>query len=140
MPGGIAVPDAAIAAGIKLALQPRAASEAPGMKPEGEPTAGNLQEGQTLTFEFMAQPGKCYQVLGTGLGVQQLDITIAPKNPIPNMPPLPAVAQSSTAGANASSSPPKSCYKYPFPVPAAHVVTIKATRGAGAAGAQLYTK
>ena len=110
------------------------------MKAEGEPTSGNLSEGQSLSFEFMAQPGKCYQVLGGSLGVQQLDIVIAPKNPIPGMAPLPAVAQSGTQGPNASSSPPKSCYKYPFPVPAAHVVTVKATRGSGAAGAQLYTK
>src|SRR6266542_796901 len=87
-PAAPATTDAATAAAVRLALQPRAATEAKGMKEDGEPVGGMLQEGGELTKEFMLMPGKCYTVLGQGLPpISELDMQIALKAPLPNLPP-----------------------------------------------------
>jgi len=123
---------------IKAALQPRASKEAPGMKAEGEPVAGMLQEGQTLTHEFMLMPNKCYTVLAEGLPmVQHVELQLAAKLPLPGQAPVLAVSQ--TQGPSASLAPGKNCYKNPFPIAAQVVLTAKAT-GSGPVGFQVYSK
>ena len=125
------------AQGLKTALQARAATEAPGMKPDGEAVVGNVPEGGQLTYEFLMLPGKCYTVLGTGFPpVQELDMVLSPKVPIPGL----VLGADQTTGANASIAPGKACYKNPLPIGAQVVLTVKATRGAGTVGAQVYAK
>ena len=88
----------------------------------------------------MLMPGKCYTVLAQGLPpIAELDLTLAAK---PLVPALPAavLAADQTSGAAASIAPGKNCYKNPIPVAAAVILTLKATRGTGPAGAQVYSK
>ncbi len=131
--------DQGAAAAIKLALTPRVANEAKGMKEDGPIVAGMLQEGSVLTQEFMLNPGRCYTILGQGLPtITQLDLTLSLK-PIANAFPV-VLAASNTQGANPAISPGKNCYKNPLPVAGQVVLTVKATRGTGPAGAQVYSK
>jgi len=139
-PAAPAGSDPATAAAVRLALQPRAGTEAKGMKEDGDAIGGMMQEGGTLTQEFMLMPGKCYTVLAQGLPpIAELDLSLAAKPLVPALPPA-VLATDQTSGAAASIAPGKNCYKNPFPVAAAVVLTLKATRGSGPAGAQVYSK
>ena len=82
-----AIFDAAAAAAIHLALQPRAATDAKGMKEDGAAIGGMINEGGELTQEFMLMPGKCYTILGQGLPpIAELDMTLSLKLPVPDFP------------------------------------------------------
>jgi hypothetical protein len=132
--------DAATAAAVRLALQPRAATEAKGMKEDGAAIGGMLQEGGQLTQEFMLMPGKCYTVLGQGLPpIAELDLNLSAKPLLPALPPA-VLAADSTTGPSASIGAGKNCYKNPFPLAAAVILTLKATKGSGPVGAQVYSK
>ena len=132
--------DAATAAAVRLALQPRAATEAKGMKEDGAAIGGMLQEGGELTQEFMLMPGKCYTVLGQGLPpIAELDLSLAAKPLLPALPPA-VLAADQTTGPASSIGAGKNCYKNPFPVAAPVILTLKATKGSGPAGAQVYSK
>jgi hypothetical protein len=135
-----AATDAATAAAVRLALQPRAATEAKGMKEDGTAVGGMLQEGGELTQEFMLMPGKCYTVLGQGLPpIAELDMQLNAKPLVPALPPA-VLAGDQTTGPSASIGAGKNCYKNPFPVAAPVILHIKATKGSGPAGAQVYSK
>ena len=132
--------DAATAAAVRLALQPRAANEAKGMKEDGNAIGGMLAEGGALTQEFMLMPGKCYTILGQGLPpVAELDMQLLAKPLMPSLPPA-VLAADQTQGPSASIGGGKNCYKNPFPVAAPVILTLKATKGGGPAGAQVYSK
>jgi hypothetical protein len=132
--------DAATAAMVSAALHPRAANEARGMKEDGPAIGGMLQEGGTLTQEFMLLPGKCYTILAQGLPpIAELDMQLAAKPLLPNLP-LAVLAADSTTGPSSSIAPGAKCYKNPFFVAAPVILTVKATRGSGPAGAQVYSK
>ena len=131
--------DAATAAAVRLALTPRAGTEAKGMKEDGSAIGGMINEGAELTQEFMLLPGKCYTILGQGLPpIAELDMTLSLKLPVPGLPAVLAADQ--TTGASASIGSGKNCYKYPFPIAAQVVLSVKATKGSGPAGAQVYSK
>jgi hypothetical protein len=119
-------------------LMPLQQQHAPGMQPEGSAAAGQCGEGQTFEIAFTMQPGKCYSAIAVGMGVQELDAMIAAQ-PMPNLPPAP-LAQDSGSGAQAIVAGGGSCYKNFLPVPAPAKLIVKATRGQGAAVAQLYVK
>jgi hypothetical protein len=132
--------DAATAAAVRLALGPRAANEAKGMKEDGNAIGGMLAEGGALTQEFMLMPGKCYTILGQGLPpVAELDMQLLAKPLMPSLPPA-VLAADQTQGPSASIGSGKNCYKNPFPVAAPVILTLKATKGGGPAGAQVYSK
>ncbi len=58
------------------------------MKPDGGPLAGQFQEGQALEQQIRhISPGKCYTVVGIGLGVQEPDIQLV-SQPAPALPPV----------------------------------------------------
>jgi hypothetical protein len=136
MPGA----DAATAAAVRLALQPRAANEAKGMKEDGNAIGGMLAEGGALTQEFTLMPGKCYTILGQGLPpVAELDMQLLAKPLMPSLPPA-VLAADQTQGPSASIGSGKNCYKNPFPVAAPVILTLKAAKGGGPAGAQVYSK
>jgi hypothetical protein len=132
--------DAATAAAVRLALQPRAATEAKGMKEDGTAIGGMLQEGGVLTQEFNLMPGKCYTILGQGLPpIAELDLNLSGKPLVAGLPPA-VLAADSTTGPSASIGAGKNCYKNPFPIAAPVILTVKATKGSGPAGAQVYSK
>lgn len=128
-------------AGIAAVLKPRAATEAKGMKEDGAPIAGQVQEGGTIDRDISLQPGKCYTILGQGMGVTQLDMTLAFKPPMPGLPPV-VLAQSATTGDKSSIAPggATKCYKTIGPIVVPATLSLKATKGSGAAGAQVYVK
>jgi hypothetical protein len=108
------------------------------MQPEGGAFAGQFQEGQTLEQQFNIQPGKCYSVVGVGIGIQELDLQIAAQ-PVPNIPPT-VLAQDNTTGPNATLGGKGNCFKNPLPIGGPAKVIVKATKGAGMAVAQIYVK
>ena len=140
-PAAPAGTDPNVAALVRGALYPRAATEAKGMKEDGEAVGGILQEGGVLTQEFTLQPGRCYTVLGQGLPpITELDLQVAPKPLIAGAPVLIPPVTDQTTGAAASISPGKNCYVNPTFLPVAVILTVKATKGSGPAGAQVYSR
>jgi hypothetical protein len=110
------------------------------MKEDGAAIGGMLAEGGALTQEFMLMPGKCYTILGQGLPpVAELDMQLLAKPLMPTLPPA-VLAADQTQGPAASIGGGKNCYKNPFPVAAPVILTLKATKGGGPAGAQVYSK
>jgi hypothetical protein len=125
---------------VRLVLQPRAANEAKGMKEDGPAIGGMLQEGGELTQEFNLMPGKCYTILGQGLPpIAELDMQLSAKSLLPALPPA-LLAADKTSGPAASIGSGKNCYKNPFPIAAPVILSVKATKGSGPAGAQVYSK
>ena len=94
--------------------------------------------GQTLEGAFTFQPGKCYTLIGTGVGITQLDLEIQYVTPVPGL--APSVGKSSTKGAQASIGSGNNCLRPISPIAAQAKFIIKATSGAGVAAAQLYSK
>jgi len=137
--GSPATPIAPAAAQVAtVALQGIAASEAPGMQPDGQPFAAQFQEGQVLEQAINIEAGKCYSVIAQGVGITQLDIQL-----VFSAPPLPpqVLAQSSSQGATAVlGGKANGCFKNPLPVGGPGKVIVKATGGAGLAAAQIYKK
>ena len=101
---------------------------------------GLSPEGGALTQEFTLMPGKCYTILGQGLPpVAELDMQLLAKPLMPSLPPA-VLAADQTQGPSASIGSGKNCYKNPFPVAAPVILTLKASKGGGPAGAQVYSK
>lgn len=136
--GGQATPiaPAAVAAATPI-MTAMAASEVQGMQPEGGAFAGQFTDGQTLEQPFNIQPGKCYSIIGVGLGVQELDLQIVAQ-PAPMVPAI-VLAQDSTTGANATLGGKGQCFKNPLPIGGPAKAIMRA-RGSGAAIAQIYVK
>jgi len=138
--GSPATPMAPAAAAVaQPILQGLAASETPGMQPDGSSFAAQFQEGQVLEQPINIQAGKCYSVIGAGVGIQQLDIQLVlHAAPLP-----PQVLAQSTAGQGGTAvlgGKANGCFKNPLPVGGPGKVIVKATRGSGMAAAQVYIK
>ena len=132
--------DPAVATLIRTQLAPLAQQHARGMLAEGDMIGASLTEGQVVEQQIMLNPGKCYTVIAMGLPMlQEVDIVLSGVAPIPNSPSLP-LAQDMTTGTTAVLGDSPNCYKYAFPMPAMAKITVKATKGSGAVGAQLYVK
>lgn len=135
--GGQATPIAATMA--TPVITATAGEEVKGMQPEGGAFAGQFQEGQTLEQPINLAPGKCYAVVGVSLpGIQELDVQIAAQ-PVPQLPPA-VLAQDNATGPIAVVGGKGNCFKNPAPIPVTGKVIVKATKGAGIAGAQIYVK
>jgi hypothetical protein len=133
-----AIPPVAAVAATPV-LQGLGAAEAPGMTADGGPFAGQFQEGQTLEQAINISPGKCYTIVGIGIGVQELDIQLVAQ-PAPALPPV-VLAQDSTTGPSATLGGKASgCWKNPTPLGGPGKVILKATKGTGLAAAQVYVK
>jgi hypothetical protein len=115
-----------------------AATEVRGMQPDGGSFAGQFQQGQTLEQPFNIQPGKCYSVVGVGLGITELDIQIVAQ-PAPMLPPT-VLAQDNTQGPNATLGGGGNCFKNPLPIGGPAKVVVTATAGSGIAVAQIFVK
>jgi len=114
-----------------------AASETQGMNPDGSPIAANCQQGQTIEHNFQIQPGRCYAVVGVGMGITELDVQI-----VLHQPPLPpyVAAQDQGSGPQAVLGGRTNCFKNPLPVGGPAKVVVKATGGAGVVLAQVFAK
>jgi hypothetical protein len=131
---GAATPINASMLGPALTLL--ASNEVHGMTAEGGSFAGQFAEGQSLEQPVTLNPGKCYTVVGAST-LQQLDISIVfQQAPLPPM----VVAQSNTQGPQAVLGGKNACWKNLSPLPVPGKIVLKATRGAGMAAAQLYSK
>jgi hypothetical protein len=135
--GGSATP-IAFASVLTPAIQMLASSEAPGMSAEGQAFAGQFTEGQSLEQAITIQAGKCYTVVAASAGtIQQLDIQL-----LLQQAPLPAMILAQGTGSNTATLGGKSsgCFRNSLPVGGPGKVVIKATRGAGLAGGQIFIK
>lgn len=114
-----------------------AASEAPGMAPDGQSFAAQFQEGQTFQQPITLQAGKCYTVVAATTGIQQLDVQV-----VTQQAPFPAVtlAQGSGSPTATVGGRANGCFRNMVPMNAPGFVVLTATRGAGVAGAQVYIK
>jgi len=132
-----ATPIAPAAAAIATpALTALASAETRGMSPEGGAFAGNFQQGQTLEQPFNIEPGKCYTVVGVGVGITELDIQI-----VGQLGPMTQVlAQDNQQGPQAVVGSAGNCFKNPLPVGGPAKVVMTATGGTGIAVAQIYKK
>ncbi len=138
--GGSATPIApAAAAAATPVLQAMAANEVKGMQPDGGAFAGQFQQGQSLEQPFNIQPGKCYSVVGVGIGITQLSIQIQAQATIPGMPPV-TLAQSNGSGPNATLGGGGNCFKNPLPIGGPAKVVMTATGGSGIALGQIFSK
>src|SRR5262249_3467042 len=111
---------------------------APGMQREGNVTAAQFQEGQTMETAVQLNPGKCYTVLSVGVGISEVDITLVATTPVPGMNPV--LAQDAGSGHNEALGCNGSCFKWGWPMGIQAKYVVKATRGSGIAAAQLYSK
>jgi len=108
------------------------------MQADGQPFAGQFQQGQTLEQAINIQPGKCYAVVGVGAGIQELDIQLVAQ-PAPMLPPT-VLAQDQGSGPNATLGGKGNCFKNPLPIGGPGKVILKATSGSGMAAAQVFVK
>jgi hypothetical protein len=135
--GGSATP-IAFASVLTPAIQMLASSEAPGMSAEGQAFAGQFTEGQSLEQPLTIQAGKCYTVVAASAGtIQQLDVQL-----VLQQSPMPAMVLAQGTGTSTATLGGKSagCFRNSLPVGGPGKVIVKATRGAGIAGAQIFSK
>jgi len=126
---------------LKTALKPLQQKHAPGMKPDSQIFGGMINEGQTIEQQATLMPGKCYTIIGTTLaGVEELDISVNVITPLPTLSPLLAVDGMTGPQAVVASHP--NCYKIPpiMMIATPVKIIIKASKGSGIAGAQMYAK
>ena len=100
--------------------------------------ACSFQQGQQLSKQVQMQPGKCYTVVGAGVGVTELDLQIVAVTPIPGMAPV--LAQDQETGPQAVVGKNPNCYKWALPMAGTVNVVMTATAGTGIAAAQVYEK
>jgi hypothetical protein len=143
-PTGTATPmDPSMAAMASTLIANIGMTEAPGMQKEGNVMAGSFQQGQTLESVFTMQPGKCYTVVGTGIGMTQLDLNAALVMPLPGINGTfgSGTSKASMTGLQVVMGPKDKCLKLAFsPIAAQVKVTLTSTKGAGTAAAQIFSK
>lgn len=139
------------AAALTTMFEGRKAGEAPQMQPEGTAVCYVVPEGQTASSEIvMLQQGFCYTVLGGSLPpvaeldlVLELDLMGGAQLP-PALAALggikPMLLTDTEIGGSASMGAKQSCYKWPYPLPAAARVTMKARTGSGPVAVQIFKK
>jgi hypothetical protein len=118
-------------------LKGTAQSETAGMTEDGGAFGATFAEGQIHEHPFQIQPGRCYSVVGLGVGITELDVEI-----VVQQPPAPewVAAVDGSSGPHAVLGGNGNCFKNPFPVGAPAKIRLKATGGSGVAVAQLYSR
>jgi hypothetical protein len=136
--GGTATPIPPLLAGAaQVSLSGIAQTELRGMSPEAGPFAGTFQPEQTLEQDITIQPGKCYGVVGIGMGITELDVQI-----VLHQPPLPpyTAQQDNQTGAKAVIGSGGNCYRSLLPAPTTAKVILIARAGTGIGMAQVFSK
>lgn len=130
--------DPNLAGAAMVPLQAYAVNEAPGMKAEGGPFAGQFQAGQIMEQQIQLLSGKCYTVLAVGAGVSEVNLQLVALTPIPGMSPV--LAQDSGTGTNASLGGRGNCYRWTLPMGINAKIVVSAVSGNGIVAGQLYVK
>ena len=126
-----------LAATLAAAVLAAGSPDTKGMTAEGSAFAGQFQQGQVLEQPFNIEPNKCYTVVGIGgPGISELDVQIQYVTPFPTPP----VAQDNQTGPNATLGGGGSCWRSQPLTAVPGKVIIRATGGAGIAGAQIFKK
>ncbi|HZO13125.1 MAG TPA: hypothetical protein VFB62_07695 [Polyangiaceae bacterium] len=127
----------AAAAAASPLLRGMAQKETAGMKEDGAAMAGQFQEGQVLEQPVQIQPGRCYTVVGVGIGITELDVEL-----VVHQPPMPeyVAATDGSSGPQAVLGGGSKCFKNPLPFGGPGKLRMRATGGSGVALAQLYSK
>lgn len=130
------IPPAAAALASPL-LRELARKELQGATEDGSAFAGQFMQGQVLEQPIQIQPGRCYSVVGIGIGITELDIEL-----VIHQPPAPefVAAQDQTTGPQAVLGPGQNCFRNPLPVAGPGKVRLRATGGNGIALAQVYSR
>ncbi len=118
-------------------LKGTAQQETVGMVEDGPAMAAQFQQGQIHEQSFQIQPGRCYTVIGVGIGITELDVEI-----VLHQPPAPewVAAADQTPGPHAVLGGGSNCFKNPLPVGGPAKVRMRATGGSGVAMAQIFSK
>lgn len=135
--------DPTLAAAATTVLGGLAATNAPGASPVGQIMAGNFQQGQTLEQTLNMEPGKCYTLVASSLGIQKLDATATAVTPLPGLSPQfgTGTGTAGVAGSQVIMGPKDKCLRLALsPIAVPVKFTIIATGGAGMAAAQIYAK
>ena len=118
-------------------LKATAPSDTAGMTEDGPTFGATFQQGQIFEQPFQIQPGRCYSVVGLGMGITELDVEIVVQQaPAPEW----IAAADGSSGPHAVLGPKGQCFKNPLPVGAPAKVRLKATGGTGIAVAQIYVR
>jgi len=123
---------AAAARVVAPVLHDIAARELPGMQPLGTPFAAQFREGQTLEMPLWIEPGKCYSILGTSAGIQDLDIELGPA-PIHGSEP--SVSPTAVLGSRKAG-----CIHHTYSGSIPTKIIVRAAKGSGLAAAQVYVQ
>ncbi|MBN2192667.1 MAG: hypothetical protein JW751_07600 [Polyangiaceae bacterium] len=113
------------------------ASVPPGAKPLGAVIAANCPAGGRITKPIQMQPGKCYTVVGAGVGITELNMEL---RTIPVAGVAPVVSQDQETGSQAVIGKHPNCYKWAWPMGGTMNIDIIAAAGSGVVGAQVYEK
>ncbi|HOU89784.1 MAG TPA: hypothetical protein PLU22_02000 [Polyangiaceae bacterium] len=130
--------DAAAAAAAQPIITAMSSGSVPaGAKPLGAVIAANCQAGGRISKPIQMQPGKCYTVVGAGVGVTELNMelkTVA----VGGMAPV--MSQDQETGSQAVIGKQPNCYKWAWPMGGTMNLDIIAAAGSGIVGAQVYEK
>lgn len=123
--------------GVAPVLKGTAEKETAGMSPDGQSVVASFMQGQYHEMDFQLQPGRCYTVVGVGMGVHELDIQV-----ITNQPPAPAatLAQDDRTGPHSVVGGAGRCHQSQSPIPLAVKIRTTATTGSGIVMVQVYSK
>lgn len=118
-------------------LKGTAEKETAGMAEDGVATVASFMQGQYYDQEFMIQPGRCYTVVGVGMGVHELDITV-----LLNQPPAPEtpIIQDDRTGPQSVVGGAGNCHRNASLVPVPVKIRTTATTGSGIVMVQVYSK
>jgi hypothetical protein len=130
------VPPAAAALASPL-LRELARKELQGATEDGSAFAGQFMQGQILEQPLQLQPGRCYSVVGIGIGITELDIEL-----VIHQPPAPefVAAQDNTTGPQAVLGGGQNCFRNPLPIGGPGKVRLRASGGNGLVLAQVYVR
>jgi len=119
--------------GIKM----KAATDAKGMKPEGQLMSAKLQQDGHAQATITLEPGKCYTIVGFAqLGVMAYQINVLTAPPMPPQ----VLAQSKATGVDPTVGANENCVRDPYPTPLPVTVDMHVIQGQGLVGAQVYKK
>ncbi|MEZ4226654.1 MAG: hypothetical protein R3B13_37245 [Polyangiaceae bacterium] len=135
--GGPVALDATTTAILDEVIKRKAKTDAPYMKRVGTIFGATVAEGGRFEQTIMIDPGKCYSVIAVGgAGIEEVDLEIQARAPIPGLPGA-TIAVDNSMGREASIKP---CWKNALPAGFPATVVMKATRGTGALGGQVFVK
>jgi hypothetical protein len=114
-----------------------ASKETRGMREDGAAIAVQCQAGQVYEQAIQLQPGKCYTIVGVGVGISELDVEL-----VLHQPPAPefVAAKDQTSGPQAILGAGGQCFRNPLPFGGPATIRIRSTTGNGVALAQVFSR